>query len=1040
MVENVNVPETNEKDIQSKVIELLKKMGYNFIPRGEMESFPNYRLNYNDTLLRGILKEQLAKMNSFEYKGKTYKFSNQNLEEAIKRLDLSLDGGLVFTNEEIYKTLMNGTSLSENVNGDRKSYTLKYIDFENIENNVFHFTEEFSVERKVKIEQVKFDRPDLILFINGIPFCVIELKSNLKPVTEGISQMIRNQRNIDIPHLFKFVQIVIAGNQQDVKYATVNTPEKFWSVWKEEEDLSSGLQKLIPDKKITKLDEDIYSLLKLDRAIDIIRNYILFDNGVKKIIRYQQYFAIKKILKRINEYNENGSRKSGLIWHTQGSGKSLTMVFLARVLKRSIPNAKLILVTDRTELDTQIKNVFLASGLKGTEQAESGRALISKLKNNKEIVTAIINKFKSTHSHDVIVDSPDVFILVDEAHRTQGGVLHTFMKETFPKGCYLGFTGTPLLKKDKKTSIEIFGKMIDKYTIDQGVEDKAILPLLYEGRMISQEVRDSNWLDKRFEIMTKNLSEEQKIELKSKWSRFEKVASSEHRLLAIVLDIEMHFNNNFRCNGQVFKGMLATNSKYEAIKYQELFEENTTLRTAVVVSDSDARVGYESVNGENKDYVVKYLQKLKDEYGDLKRYEDRVKEDFIKTDDIDILIVVDKLLTGFDAPKATVLYIDKELKDHQLLQAIARVNRLYEGKEYGYIVDYRGLLGNLDKALTDYASLAGYDLDDVVGTVTDIKSEMEKVKTYYSHLVDFFKEIKNKTDLEEYILFLDKEEKREVFYDLLKQYSKSLKLVFTSELIFKVFTKDEVELYRKTLKFYNDLRKIVRIRYSEDIDFGEFEPQMQKLLDQYISSSEVNQLSKIVNIFDLEFEQEVKRIVGARAKADTIKNAATKVIREKREDNPSFYDSLSEKIEKTIEEYEAKRLSDEEYLKNMQDIRERMRKGESSSETKKEYPSSIKENTLATVFYDNIFSEFTKVINNEEELATLSLKLVEKLTEISKKPDWETNSDIHNEIAGFIEDLLWDLEDEYDVRFDNLNEIIENIISIGIRRFSKRGY
>lgn len=1040
MIDSINIPETNEKDVQKKVIELLNKMGYKFISRREMEKFPNYRLNYNDTLLRGILKEQLDKINSFEYKGKIYKFSRQNLEEAIKRLDLSLEGGLAFTNEEIYKILMNGTSLSENINGDRKSYTLKYIDFENIENNVFHFTEEFSVERKVKIEQSKFDRPDLVLFINGIPFCVIELKSDLKPVTEGISQMLRNQRNIDIPHLFKFVQIVIAGNRQNVKYATVNTPEKFWSVWKEEKELSKELQILIADRKITKLDENIYSLLKIERTIDIIRNYTLFDNGIKKIIRYQQYFAIKKILERVNQYNNNGSRKSGLIWHTQGSGKSLTMVFLARVLKRTIPNARLILVTDRTELDTQIKNIFLASGLKGTEQAESGRDLISKLKNNKEIITAIINKFKSTHSSDILIDDPDIFILVDEAHRTQSGLLHTFMKKTFPKGCYLGFTGTPLLKKEKKNSIEIFGELIDKYTIDQGVKDKAVLPLLYEGRMISQEVKDRSWLDKRFDIMTKNLSEEQKAELKSKWSRFEKVASSEHRLLAIVLDIEIHFNNNFRCNEQSFKGMLATNSKYEAVKYQELFEENTNLKTAVIISDSDARTGYEYVNEENKDYVAKYLQKIKYEYGDLKGYEERVKEDFIKTDDIDILIVVDKLLTGFDAPKATVLYIDKELKDHQLLQAIARVNRLYEGKEYGYIVDYRGLLGNLDKALTEYASLADYELDDIIGAVIDIKSEMARLKTYYSHLIEFFKEIKNKIDLEEYILFLDKEEKRKKFYDLLKEYSKSLKLVFTSELIFEVFTKDDIEVYRKSLKFYNDLRKMIRIRYSEDINFGEFEPQMQKLLDQYISSSEVNQLSKIVNIFDLEFEEEVERIVGSRAKADTIKNSAIKIIREKREDNPSFYDSLSEKIKKTIEEYEAKRLSDEEYLENMQNIRERMKKGENSLDVKKEYPISIKENTAAIVFYDNVFYEFTKVIDNQEELANFSIKLVDKLTEISKKPDWESNTDVHNEIAGFIEELLWDFEDEYNVKFNNINQIIEDVISIGIRRYSKRGY
>lgn len=1039
MKNNRILPETDEREIQNKIIDLLKNMGYKFISQKEMDSFPKYRLNFNDTLLRDILKNQLEKINSFEYKGKKYKFSSQNLELAIKRIDLGLEGGLAYTNEEIYKTLMNGTSLSENINGDRKSYTLKYIDFDNIENNVFHFTEEFSVERKIKIEREKFDRPDLVLFINGIPFCVIELKSNLKHLNEGISQMIRNQRNIDIPHLFKFIQLVIVGNESNVKYATVNTPKKFWSVWREEEDFSNELKELIPNRIPTKLDKDIYSLLKLDRAIDIIRNYTLFDNGIKKIARYQQFFAIKKILNRVTQYDRDGARKGGLIWHTQGSGKSLTMVFLARILKLSIPNSKIILVTDRTELDIQIKNVFLASGMKGTEQAESGRDLIEKLRENKDIITTIINKFKTVSINDVIIKDSDIFVLVDEAHRTQGGMLHNFMKDVFPKACFLGFTGTPLLKSEKN-SIKVFGKMIDKYTLEQGVKDKAILPLLYEGRMISQEVKDNGWLDKRFDLMTKNLTKEQIIELKNKWSRFEKVASSEHRLLAIALDIEAHFNNNFRCNGQKFKGMLATNSKYEAVKYQELFEENTSLKTVVVISDSDSRIGYESVNGENKDYVIRFLQKLKDEYGDLKKYEDKIKEDFIKTDDIDILIVVDKLLTGFDAPKATVLYIDKELKDHQLLQATARVNRLYEGKEYGYIVDYRGLLGNLDKALTEYASLAGYDLEDIVGSVIDIRVEMAKVKTYHSHLIEFFKSIKNKTDLEEYILFLPSQEKREKFYELLQQYSKALKLAFSSEYIFEVFTKDEIESYRKTLKFYNDLRKMVRIRYSEDIDFGEFEPQMQKLLDQYVSSSEVNQLSKIVNIFDLEFGKEVERIVGSRAKADTIKNAATKVIREKREDNPSFYDSLSEKIEKTIEEYEAKRLSDEEYLKNMQDIRERMMKGEDSYERKKEYPNSLKENPLATIFYDNIFTEFSSVLDNEEELAQFAIKVVEKLTEISKKPDWETNSDIHNEIAGFIEDTLWDLEDLYDVKFDTLNEIIENIISIGIRRFSKRGY
>lgn len=1021
---------------QENVVELLKKMGYKYISPEECEGIRGGRVK--EVILKDIARKKLMDMNSFEYKGIERKFSATNIEKAIENLDMPLTEGLVKVNEKIYDELIMPKSLEEFLeDGTKNSFNLNYIDWENPRNNAFHFTQEFVVEKQDQSMKEKTKRPDIVLFVNGIPFGVIELKASSVSLKQGISQMIGNQKKDNIPHLFKYIQLVLAGNTRGVRYATTGTPAKFWSVWKEEEDLN--IDKYVKGRIATELDKSILSLLNIDRVLEIIREYILFDKNVKKVARYQQYFGIKKTLERINTFDNAGKRKGGLIWHTQGSGKSLTMVMLARALRRRISNAKIIIVTDRKELDKQIKDTFTHSGFKNDiVKAESGSHLDKQLSSKEsKIITTVINKFDKVFNLGSKVDDPNVFVLVDESHRTQNGQLHEKMTKVFPSGCYIGFTGTPLMKKDKN-SFSQFGAMIHKYSIDQAVEDKAVLPLLYEGRLVDQWINDEAGLERKFEMISRNLNEEQKEDLKIKWARFQKVASSERRLEMIALDINEHYKTTWQGTG--FKAMLATSSKFEAIRYHQIFEAYGDVKTAFVISSADTREGNDDIHDENKLLVQRELERIKREYGDLDDYETKIKDEFCEGDDVEILIVVDKLLTGFDAPTAVGLYVDKELKEHKLLQAIARVNRLYEGKDYGYIIDYRGLLGNLDKALTSYSSLEGFDEDDIKGAVKDIKKELDNLKTTYSQLKDLFNPIKNKDDKEEYEVFLGDESRRLDFYERLKNYAKSLNICLSSNGILDLVLKEDLEKYKKELKFFSNLRKSVRLRYHEEVDFGEYEEQMQKLLDTYISANEVNKLTKLVNIFDEKnFDEEIQRVEGKRAKADTIRNALDKVITMKYDENPAYYESLKDRIKRILEEYRNKRISEEEYLSSMHDVMNDVRNG-SVEET---YPEPIVDNKAAQVIYDNIKDEIYESISSkiEEEkseyvIANTSLEFEEIIKGYAAKPDWTTNTDIHNKISQDLEEKLWNLEDEYGISLDT-DKILEKTITISIRRYGK---
>ncbi|MED4968016.1 type I restriction endonuclease subunit R [Heyndrickxia coagulans] len=1022
---------------QVPAIEVLQKLGYQYLSPEEAERM---RGNLHHVLLTTVLEEKLKELNSYEYQGQIYQFSESNIRQAIRDLDEPLTNGLVKTNEVIYETIMNGRSYTEFLpDGSKKSFTIQYIDWNNIENNVFHVVEEFEVERMDGRGTV---RPDIVLFVNGIPFAVIECKKASISMNQGISQMIRNQGKDYAPQLFKFIQIVMSTNKNETKYATCNTPKKFWSVWKEEKEewLQNWLDKTVEGRLPTMQDKNIISLFHPERLLELTQFFTLFDKDVKKVARYQQYFAIKEIIKTIEERDENGNRQSGVIWHTQGSGKSLTMVMLAKYILSELRgyNPKVIVVTDRVELDKQIHKTFSHTRLKAS-RAISGSHLVDLINDNhSDIVTTLVHKFGTASSKQKPIESRDIFVLVDESHRTQYGELHLKMKKVFPNACYLGFTGTPLMKKEKNTLIK-FGKLIHKYTIADGVRDKAIVPLLYEGKMVEQSVNQKA-IDHRLEMITRNLNDKQKEEVKQRWSKYEKLASSEQRIYLIAEDINKHFVENYKTQGSQFKAMLATNSKIEAIRYLEAFEELGDLNCAVVISPPDQREGHEAVDQESKDKVQRFWKRMMDRYGTPEKYEDAIKDEFVNGDELDLLIVVDKLLTGFDAPRATVLYVDKPMKEHTLLQAIARVNRLYEGKDYGLIIDYRGLLDKLDEAMQMYsgAGLENFDPEDLKGAIYDVISIIGSLRQYYSDLWQIFAPIKNKNDREEYEVWLEDEERREEFYGVLSNFGRNLGIALESEKIYNTLPPEELQKYKKDFKFFQDLRKSVKLRYSDTIDHKEYEAKMQKLMDNYIAAEEVIRITNPVDILNAKaFEEELERLQSKRAKADAIRTRLTKSVHAKWDENPSYYKKFSERIQEAIQEYKDKRISEAEYLNRMKDIMNDYRRGESSER----YPEIIKENRNAQAFYGvtkDILSETkeTAASYDTNTLGDLALKIDEIIQE-HQKVDWHDNVEIHNRIAQELDDLLFDFKEKHnlDIDFDTIDKIIEQIKTVALRRY-----
>lgn len=1025
-----NIPTVNESGTsQRPAIEILRKLDYIYISEEDNKVLRKNILS--DVLFKDILTKKLMEINKYEYQGKEYKFSPATIGQAVKDLDENLVTGLISTNEKIYDLLVLGKSYQENmVDGTRRSYDVKYIDFEHPENNDFYVTEEFSVLRTNGKEHVK---PDIVLFVNGIPLAVIECKDVTVPILQGISQNIRNQKPDYIPQLFKFVQIVMSANKNETKYATCGTPDKFWCTWNEQdvEWQNKILKKSINGRQITKQDRDIASLYEPQRFLELIRDFIIFETSIKKICRYQQYFATKTIIERIKK-----QRKGGVVWHTQGSGKSITMIYVTKKLMqdKDIKDPQVVIATDRVDLDKQIHKNFNKLGVYAS-RASTGQDLARLIKDdNIRVITTVINKFETVvNSLEEIIAPPNTFILVDEGHRTQYGEMNRRMQEVFKDAVYISFTGTPIMKKDKNI-FDKFGGLLHKYSLDDALRDKTIVPLIYEGKMVDQEV-SREAIDIRLDMITRDLTQEQKREVMQKWSRFEKVASSEQRLELIALDIAKNYTDTLKGTG--YNAMFACNKKIEAVKYYNIFTEYyPELNVAVVISPPDMREGEDDIEEETNDIVKKFYLKVLSSYKNAEEYEEIIKAKFLNGD-IDILIVVDKLLTGFDAPKAATIYIDKQIKEHNLLQAIARVNRICDGKDYGYILDYRGLLGELDKALTMYkdAGLEEFEEKDINSTVYYIDTEIDKLYATYEELKSLFRDVKNKEDMEEYEIILEDPELRKEFYNILCRFSSILGIILPSDRGYYKIGKEKITEFRKVLAFYQTLRSTVKIRYSDSIDHKEYEAKMRKLLDNHVIATEMMRVTEPVNVTDSEkFEEELEKLTSSRGKADGIRTRITRTITEKVKEDPAYYKKFSARIEETIEDYRSKRISDSEYLARMQSIKEDFIKGNSGIA----YPSNIT-NESARAFYGVIYDRLVTRMrenSNIEEIGELSL-YIQKEIESKIKRDWHYNTDIHNDIAQVIDDTIFMYATKKNIFMpsEEIDGLIEEIINIALMKY-----
>ena len=1062
---------------QIPALQLLMKMGYTYLTPEEALQLRGER--QSTVLLEPVLREQLKKINSIEYKEKSFEFSDSNIALAVTELrDLPVQDGYISANEAFYDLITLGKSFEQTVLGDKKSFSFKYIDWKNPLNNCFHVTEEYAVARTDRNDTY---RPDIVVFINGIPMIVIECKTNAikNPLEEAVSQHMRNQQEDGIRGLYLYCNILLSLAVNEASYATTATSKKFWSVWKEVfrtkeegQHYADTLKMLknspLPDNErsqiftqryysvlqhfnelekeeilVTEQDKLLFSIAQKERLLDLIFNYILFDDGVKKIARYQQYFAIRETLKKIAVKDPQGRRTGGVIWHTQGSGKSLTMVMLAQLIAadKSIKNPKIVLVTDRIDLDDQITKTFKKCEVP-VVNALTGKHLVELLKDpSDEVITTIINKFEAAVNQEKEgFSSPDIFVLVDEGHRSQYGTFNVKMRKAFPNACFVAFTGTPLMKKEKSTAGK-FGGLIDVYSITDAVADKAVVPLLYEGRHNLIEV-NANPLDTFFDKVSEPLTKYGKAKLKRKYSTTNQLNQADQVIYARAWDITEHFVTNFQGTG--FKGMLVTPSKTTAIRYREYLREIGKVSAEVVVSPPDTRENNDDAFEENEDLVKKFYKSMMDKYGTSKKYEEALINSFKKQDKPEIMIVVDKLLTGFDAPVAQVLYLTRSLKEHTLLQAIARVNRNAEGKDYGYIIDYYGNLENLDSALNTYSGLSEFDEEELVGTLININKEIEKLPQTHSEVWDIFKEVKNKYDAEAYSELLNDESIRHRFYEKLSFFIRLFKLAMSSVDFNDIKNEKLIDRYKKDAKFFLKLRVDVQRRYFDELDYSEYEAQVQKLIDKHITTEgEVLKITQLVNIFDKEQrENEVEKIQGKAAKADHIASRTIKAINVKMNEDSFYYTKLSALIKETIEEYRQRRIDEAEYLAKVQDLEKVFFSGKQAN-----IPQALEGRPNAVAYFnilDNVAKEiFEKLPDHKDMEAQLALELEDQIREVIYEHDalivdWQTNVEIENALRIKLDDYLFDAQQKYEITmpFDKIDEIIEEVLKIAKVRYS----
>lgn len=1015
-----------ERVVQERVVELFKEvLGYKYL--GDWHDRPD-NSNVEEELLRANL---LARG-----------YDETLISKALFELDRAAAVGsgrkLYEANREVYQLLRYGAKVAPEPGANKQ--TVHLIDWEDPEQNDFAIAEEVTVFGKHE------KRPDLVIYVNGIALGVLELKRSLVNVSEGIRQNIGNQRPDFIQAFFSTNQLLFAGNDsQGLSYGVIGTAEKYWLTWKEESDLPG-----------TALDVGLQQLCHKERFLELIHDFIVFDAGVKKTSRHNQYFGVKAAQQRVED------REGGIIWHAQGTGKSLTMVWLAKWILENQEDARIFLITDREELDDQIERVF--SGVnEAIYRTKSGKDLIAQLDSKEEpLVCSLTHKFGKSSAADSVEEfieelrsslpegfsaKGNLFVFVDECHRTQSGMMHEAMKELLPEAMFIGFTGTPLLKTDKRKSIETFGAYIHTYKFDEAVSDKVILDLRYEARDIDQSLTSEDRIDAWFEAKTKGLTESAQAELKKRWGTMQKVLTSKSRAEKIVTDIVFDMETRPRLMSGDGNALLVCSDIYQACKFYELFGETALKDKVAIVTSYSPYHGDiakadsgEAANEELKKYEV-YKKMLADYFQEspdkavnrAEEFDRAVKKKFVaEPGQMKLLIVVDKLLTGFDAPPATYLYVDKEMRDHGLFQAVCRVNRLDgEDKEYGYIIDYKGLLKKLGEAYGDYTgdALDGYDEEDVAGLLKDrlgkAREDLDRALECVEALCEGVEPPKGTLEYLHYFCTANTADegslaqngaKRAELYKAVRMLVRAYASV-ANEMEEAGYAENRSNVIKDRVRHFDGVSQEVKLAAGENIDYTAYNADMRYLIDTYIRAED----STTVFSFDEDGLVELLAKEGAakvinmlpsgirgnkQAAAETMENNVRTVIIDERPINPKYYDDMSELLGALIEQRRQEAIEYEEYLKQLGELaRKVVNLDEGNS-----YPEAIQSGAQRAL-YDNV-----------EDDVSLTLALDEAILKV-REDSWHGDLFKERKIKRAIEAELTSLGRAGDIDSEEILEI-----------------
>lgn len=1025
-----------ERKLQDRVLKILKDdLGYRYI--GNLEDLDN----------KSIREEDL--INNLKKRGYSSDLIKLAMNE-VRKVAYNQASSLYQNNRAFYSLLRYGVQGLKDE--DKNRVTVHLIDWKNIDNNDFAVAQEVSV---LCYDNKSHKRPDVVIYVNGIALGVFELKRSSVSIGEGIRQNLSNQKEENIERFFNTVQFTFAGNESEgLKYGTICTAEKYYLQWKEDhnakDNLSIRIKELQGDKS-NKLRDGIISICQKERFLSLIYDFVIFDAGVKKLARHNQYFAniaARSFIKR---------QKGGIIWNTQGSGKSLIMVWLTKWVIENIKNSRVVIITDRDELDDQIEGLFADVDI-NIARARSGQHLRDMLNTYEEsIICSLIHKYGHNAGKQSDVDlyvkelekslgsdfeaKGNIIAFIDECHRTNSGKLHKAVRTIMPDATIIGFTGTPLLKKDKQTSREVFGEYIHTYKFDEGVKDGVVLDLRYEARDVDQNLKNQDKVDLWFEKKTKGLTDYAKNKLKSSWASLNKLYSSRQRLEKIVADIIFDMETKPRLSCDRGTAMLVAGDILQACKYWEIFQSNGFKKCAVVTSyepnAASVRTATSDLNQKSENEYKKYIYERMLEGKTTEEYESIVKKMFKEEPaNMKLLIVVDKLLTGFDAPSATYLYIDKSMRDHNLFQAICRVNRPDgEDKDYGYIVDYKDLFKNVQLAITDYTSGAfkDYDAEDIDGLIKgryeEAKAEMVGSRT---SLNDLFSNIEDKTVDTKVIAYFyrDKEDeetytgRREIFYSLAASYTRSFANCCDKLVSDYGYSEKEVNNLRKEITNYNKIKEMVKLASLDYIDLKPYECDMRYILDTYIQAEDTTVINKLENMSLVELllngktTTPISQIMDGLpgdddAKAVMIDNNIKYEIIKKKSSNEVYYGKLSEMLEKVIAQRKIEAISYEEYLKEVIELAKAVMHPEDSGK----YPDDIKDSKTKRAIYD--------FLGEEDYIPAFK---VDEAIRSSMQPGWMSNKQKQNKIKGAIFDTLclhgYD-EDEADTLTEEIFDIVK---------------